>query len=520
MAQWPPITITLTDQGATIYTAGVHTTTLPMTPTIHADALAVAHTIAQRYNRTLPITATGPEGTFTMSITPQGALLTQDGEDPGSEHDAPTNQPTPGEGDAPEDLTNVPLSLPTPARLPTPPRLPAPASDEPQAPEDTSPQGEQTQDTTHAPNEDAGEALGEVPPEANDTPPHRPLAPAAADPPPLAGLDEEGTTWAHTAAPTDTDAHPVIEELHSEAGQAEDTTHAPHEDAGEALGEVPPEADDTPPHRPLASPGRMAASEDTQVLEDARTPGGPTTQEIPVQAHPWASLGPARTHEVGASTAHTHGPGVASRRRMMGVLAGALLLLVSASGIAVTALNSQNRTATPTPTPLVIQESLTPTPTPTPTPSQGDTPQSLDTESPTPTPDTAEAEPEPPAQTQPQAPEPEPERTTAQPQAPAPAPEPVHTQAPAAPQPVAPASGITAMNTSLSTSGGGRATVSVSLSGSGSTTITATIAGVSTTMHANAPGTASATLTGLPTGPQSWTTTGGGLTNSGTITVY
>lgn len=443
MAQWPPITITLTDQGATIYTAGVHTTTLPMTPTIHADALAVAHTIAQRYNRTLPITATGPEGTFTMSITPQGTLLTQDGEDPGSEHDTPTNQPTPVESDAPEDLTNVPLSLPTPARLPTPAKLPAPASDEPQAPEDTSPQGEQTQDTTHA----------------------------------------------------------------------------PHEDAGEALGEVPPEANDTPPHRPLASPGRMAASEDTQALEDAHTPGGPTTQEIPVQAHPWTSLGPARTHEVGASTAHTHGPGVASRRRMMGVLAGALLLLVSATGIAVTALNSQNRTATPTPTPLVIQESLTPTPTPTPTPTQSDAPQSLDTASPTPTPDTAEAEPETPAQTQPQAPEPEPQRTTAQPQAPAPAPEPVHTQ-PAAPQPAAPASGITAMNTSLSTSGGGRATVSVTLSGSGSTTITATIAGVSTTMHATAPGTASATLTGLPTGTQSWTTTGGGLTNSGTITVY
>ena len=109
--------------------------------------------------------------------------------------------------------------------------------------------------------------------------------------------------------------------------------------------------------------------------------------------------------------------------------------------------------------------------------------------------------------------------------APAPAPEPQPAPAPApAPQPApapAPApAGVTSMNTSVNTNGGGAAHFAISLSGSGSTTCSINIGGRGSAASTSIPGTAYATVTGIPLGTQSWTTSCDGLTNSGTITIY
>lgn len=138
-----------------------------------------------------------------------------------------------------------------------------------------------------------------------------------------------------------------------------------------------------------------------------------------------------------------------------------------------------------------------------PTPQPERWPQSAPQPEPAPTP-----EPEP-------APEPEPEP------APAPSPEPAPTPAPApAPAPEPAPAGVTSMNTSVNTSGGGAAHFAINLSGSGYTTCSISIGGTGGAASTSIPGTAYTTVSGIPLGTQSWTTSCDGLANSGTITIY
>lgn len=74
MASWPPITITLTSQGAKICTAGVHTITVPAGPNVHAESMEVVGRIATSYKRPLTVTAVGPEGAFQMMANPDGSI--------------------------------------------------------------------------------------------------------------------------------------------------------------------------------------------------------------------------------------------------------------------------------------------------------------------------------------------------------------------------------------------------------------------------------------------------------------
>ena len=147
-----------------------------------------------------------------------------------------------------------------------------------------------------------------------------------------------------------------------------------------------------------------------------------------------------------------------------------------------------DKPAQPTPTPALEPQSA-PAPEPQPEPEPEPAP------APAPSP-----EPEP-------QPEPEPEP------APAPAPEPTPAPAPAP-------AGVTSMNTSVNTSGGGAANFSISLSGSGYATCSISIGGTGGAASTSIPGTAYATVTGIPLGTQSWTTSCDGLANSGTITIY
>lgn len=135
------------------------------------------------------------------------------------------------------------------------------------------------------------------------------------------------------------------------------------------------------------------------------------------------------------------------------------------------------------------------------------------TEKPKPEPQSApQPEPEP---TPEPAPEPEPEP------APAPLPEPEPAPAPAPqPEPAPAPSGVASMNTSVNTSGGGAAHFAINLSGSGYATCSISIGGTGGAASTSIPGTAYATVSGIPLGTQSWTTSCDGLANSGTITIY
>lgn len=138
-----------------------------------------------------------------------------------------------------------------------------------------------------------------------------------------------------------------------------------------------------------------------------------------------------------------------------------------------------------------------------PTPQSETQPQSAPQPEPAPTPEPAPA------------PAPEPELT------PAPSPEPAPTPAPApAPAPTPAPAGVTSMNTSVNTSGGGAAHFSINLSGSGYATCSISIGGTGGAASTSIPGTAYATVSGIPLGTQSWTTSCDGLANSGTITIY
>lgn len=79
---------------------------------------------------------------------------------------------------------------------------------------------------------------------------------------------------------------------------------------------------------------------------------------------------------------------------------------------------------------------------------------------------------------------------------------------------------LTSLNTSISTAGGSTATVSVTVGGSGSHTVNVNVGGVSSAVTVSAPGTGSVTLSGVPLGTQSWSTSSEGLSNSGSVTVY
>ncbi|MDU1351457.1 MAG: hypothetical protein E6943_01875 [Actinomyces sp.] len=144
-----------------------------------------------------------------------------------------------------------------------------------------------------------------------------------------------------------------------------------------------------------------------------------------------------------------------------------------------------------------------PAPAPEPEPQSAPQPEPEPTPTPAPAP---EPEPAP-------APQPEPEPTPTPAPAPEPEPEPTPTPAPAP-------AGVTSMNTSVNTSGGGAANFSISLSGSGYATCSISIGGTGGAASTSIPGTAYATVTGIPLGTQSWTTSCDGLANSGTITIY
>lgn len=76
------------------------------------------------------------------------------------------------------------------------------------------------------------------------------------------------------------------------------------------------------------------------------------------------------------------------------------------------------------------------------------------------------------------------------------------------------------MNTSVTTSGGAAAHFAINLSGSGYATCSISIGGQYGATSTSIPGTAYATMSGIPLGTQSWTTSCEGLANSGTITIY
>lgn len=165
-------------------------------------------------------------------------------------------------------------------------------------------------------------------------------------------------------------------------------------------------------------------------------------------------------------------------------------------------------------------EAPRPTPSTTPSsparPSQEPSPRAIRRAAPPPTPTpTAEATP----QTQPEEALPQPE-TAPVPVEEEPAPDQAPAVEPAAPAAPAAPQAISGLQTSISTAGGGAATVTVTVQGSGPASVTVSIAGAGTTISLTAPGSGSATISGIPLGPQSWTTTCQGLANSGTITVY
>lgn len=80
--------------------------------------------------------------------------------------------------------------------------------------------------------------------------------------------------------------------------------------------------------------------------------------------------------------------------------------------------------------------------------------------------------------------------------------------------------GLTSMNTAVSTAGGGSATVTVSAAGSGTHTVYVTVGGASSSVTITAPGSGSVTISGISPGEQAWSTSGDGLVNSGSVTVY
>ncbi|MDU1522075.1 MAG: hypothetical protein E6905_06425 [Actinomyces sp.] len=91
MTAWPPITITQnTDGTITIASAGITQTQLPPGPTVHRQAMNIAASIAAHYGRTLPVKATGPEGTYHMSVHPNGDIDTHHTPDQSDSTQTPT----------------------------------------------------------------------------------------------------------------------------------------------------------------------------------------------------------------------------------------------------------------------------------------------------------------------------------------------------------------------------------------------------------------------------------------------
>lgn len=71
---WPPLAITLTDEGAIIAEAGVPSRTVAIGPSVYRDAIDECVSIARHYRRALPVTASGPEGTFHLMVTTDGKV--------------------------------------------------------------------------------------------------------------------------------------------------------------------------------------------------------------------------------------------------------------------------------------------------------------------------------------------------------------------------------------------------------------------------------------------------------------
>ena len=108
MTAWPPITITQnTDGTITIASAGITQAQLPPGQDAQRQAMDVAASIAKHYGRTLPVTASGPDGTYHMSIHPNGDIDTHHTDN------AQTPPPT------------TPAMPPTPAMPELPATLPA-----------------------------------------------------------------------------------------------------------------------------------------------------------------------------------------------------------------------------------------------------------------------------------------------------------------------------------------------------------------------------------------------------------
>ena len=392
---WPPITITLTEEGARIYTAGVLTTTLKPDPGIHTEAMAVARQIAASYQRVLPVTASSPDGEYHMLLAPDGTIHTEEtpSADTGSVPDmrpSATDQAGPETTQTTAELATLPHTLPHHAH--TPEVLTA----------QTTPAVEDTQV----------------------------LPSSLPQPPPGQGP------------------------------QPSANTHVDHPPTGEQT--------------------------------------SPATQDEGVTPSP-----------------DPHDPPAHQKRRTTMVITSVLAALVAATGIAVHSLHTTSAPQPAAREPAGVSTFLDIPPRPTQTP----TPAASATVSTSPTPTESPEDGAPPA--------------TPAPQEAAP-PAPVEEAEPArAPQEAAPpaggnppqtvpqeSQGLSSMNTSVSTPGGGSATVTVHVQGSGSAFVSVSVGGVSTTMQTQAPGSASATLNGVPLGVQSWTTSADGLINSGTVTVY
>lgn len=74
-ASWPPIRIELTPLGSVrILVAGVHVQTIPPSRAARRQAMDVAGDLARTYARPLHVDACDEEGTFHMTVHPDGHI--------------------------------------------------------------------------------------------------------------------------------------------------------------------------------------------------------------------------------------------------------------------------------------------------------------------------------------------------------------------------------------------------------------------------------------------------------------
>ena len=124
MTSWPSITITHHDNGtATVTSAGITIARLQPSQHLHHDAMNIALAQAKHYNRVLPVTATGPEGTYYMSVHPDGHIQTHDTPEPtasntgNASNTSNTIDPSnPSDNDTAARHNQTPEHAPTPTR--------------------------------------------------------------------------------------------------------------------------------------------------------------------------------------------------------------------------------------------------------------------------------------------------------------------------------------------------------------------------------------------------------------------